>query len=54
MDLEKIREALADRNIDKVAERTGIHRNTIYAIRSGANVNPTYAILKKLSDYLEN
>lgn len=52
LNLEQIREALEDRNMDKVAERTGIHRNTIAAIRSGSNKNPTYATLKVLSDYL--
>jgi transcriptional regulator with XRE-family HTH domain len=50
--LEQIRTALDDRNVEKVAERTGIHRNTIGAIRNGANANPTYATMKALSDYL--
>ena len=52
LNLDQIRMALDDRNMDKVAERTGIHRNTISAIRSGSNRNPTYATLKILSDYL--
>lgn len=50
--LEQIRELLDDRNVEKVAERTGIHRNTISAIRTGANQNPTYTTIKTLSDYL--
>ena len=50
--LEQIRTMLDDRNVEKVAERTGIHRNTISAIRSGSNQNPTYVTLKALSDYL--
>ncbi len=50
--LEQIRSLLDDRNVEKVAERTGIHRNTISAIRAGSNQNPTYATLKTLSDYL--
>ena len=50
--LEEIRAMLDDRNVEKVAERTGIHRNTIAAIRSGSNQNPTYVTLKALSDYL--
>ncbi len=50
--LEEVRAMLDDRNVEKVAERTGIHRNTIAAIRAGSNQNPTYATLKTLSDYL--
>jgi transcriptional regulator with XRE-family HTH domain len=50
--LEQIRTLLDDRNVEKVAENTGIHRNTISAIRAGTNTNPTYNTLKSLSDYL--
>ena len=50
--LEQIKTLLDDRNVEKVAENTGIHRNTISAIRAGTNTNPTYATLKALSDYL--
>jgi len=50
--LEQIRTLLDDRNVEKVAERTGIHRNTIGAIRAGTNQNPSYSTLKTLSDYL--
>jgi transcriptional regulator with XRE-family HTH domain len=52
LNLEQIRTALDDRNVEKVSARTGIHRNTIAAIRTGANANPTYATMKLLSDYL--
>lgn len=52
LNLNQIREALDDRNLEKVAENTGIHRNTLAAIRMGTNTNPTYATLKALSDYL--
>jgi transcriptional regulator with XRE-family HTH domain len=52
LNLEQLRTALDDRNVEKVAERTGIHRNTIGAIRSGSNQNPSYATMKALSDYL--
>lgn len=50
--LDQLRTALDDRNLEKVASRTGIHRNTIAAIRNGTNANPTYATMKTLSDYL--
>ena len=52
LNLDEIRTALEDRNVEKVSARTGIHRNTIAAIRNGTNANPTYATMKLLSDYL--
>jgi transcriptional regulator with XRE-family HTH domain len=51
--LEQIKDRLDDRVIAAVAARTGIHRNTLDRIKSGANKNPTYHILSRLSDYLE-
>lgn len=54
MDLEKIVLALKDRRIDAVEESTGIHRNTLAGLRDGSNKNPTYRVIKALSDYLEN
>tara|TARA_R110000796_G_scaffold247754_1_gene373709 strand:+ start:1075 stop:1254 length:180 start_codon:yes stop_codon:yes gene_type:complete len=50
--LEKIVDGLHDRKLGVVAAKTGMHRNTLTAIRSGRNANPTYAVLKALSDYL--
>lgn len=50
--LPQIREALADRNLTKVSEAVGIHRNTLSAIRDGVHVNPTLRTLQALSDYL--
>ena len=54
MTLEEIRYALKDRMPIRVAEATGIHYNTIRAIRDDLGANPTYNVMKKLSDYLEN
>jgi transcriptional regulator with XRE-family HTH domain len=51
--LDQIKRKLEDRRIDIVAERTGIHRNTIARIKSGQQANPTYHILQRLSAYLE-
>lgn len=48
-----IRELLQDRNARKVAAATGLHENTVRAIRSGENINPTANTIKALSDYLE-
>ena len=53
MSLEQIRQALVDRMPGKVAEATGLHYNTIREIRDNPKANPTYKVLKSLSDYLE-
>lgn len=50
--LDQIREALRDRRLAKVAEATGLHYNTIREVRDNPNANPTYKVLKALSDYL--
>lgn len=50
--LEQIRDRLADRNLHQVAERAGIHRQTLYRIASG-QTQPSYETLRKLSEYLE-
>lgn len=36
-----------------VAEATGVHYNTVRSVRDNVDVNPTYKVLKALSDYLE-
>lgn len=51
MTIEEIREKLKDRNLKIVAEKIGIHHNTIYKIAHGVN-NPNYSTLLKLQDYL--
>jgi transcriptional regulator with XRE-family HTH domain len=50
--LEKISKALSDRNLTKVAMNCGLHENTVRAIASGKNKNPTYETLEKLRAYL--
>jgi transcriptional regulator with XRE-family HTH domain len=50
--MEKIRRALQDRNLAKVAVATGLHENTIRAIASGKNSNPTMQTYEKLVQYL--
>lgn len=54
MTLKEIREALRDRIPKRVAEATGLHYNTIRAIRDDTGANPTYNVMQKLSDYLES
>lgn len=50
--IDKIKAMLADRRLDVVARETGLHRNTLAAIRDGRHQNPTYNTIKRLSDYL--
>jgi hypothetical protein len=50
--LEQIREALRDRRPGLVAEATGLHLNTVRDVRDNPAANPTYKVLKALSDYL--
>lgn len=52
--LEQLKQALKDRRPSMVADATGLHFNTIRQIRDGENANPTYKVIKALSDYLEN
>lgn len=54
MTLDQIRSALDDRILYVVADRTGIHRNTIAKIKNGKIENPTYCVMKKISDYLSS
>lgn len=52
LSVEKIKELLQDRNADKVAKSTGLHPNTVRAIRCGHNKNPTAKTIRALSEYL--
>lgn len=52
MTLEQIRQALRDRRPGIVAEATGLHLNTVRDVRGNPDANPTYKVLKALSDYL--
>lgn len=53
MTIDAIRLALRDRRISMVAEATKIHYNTIRSIRDNRVANPSYRVLKALSNYLE-
>jgi transcriptional regulator with XRE-family HTH domain len=54
MALAHIRWCLEDRKLDVVSAKTGVHRNTLSAIRDGRNENPTLRTLEALSEYFEN
>lgn len=51
--LEEIRGRLVDRRLRMIAEKVGVHYQTILKIRDRVEANPTYETVKKLSDYLE-
>ncbi len=48
--VEQIRQKLADANLSKVAERSGVHYASIYRLIKGHE--PMYSTVKALSDYL--
>lgn len=52
VDFEWIRKALLDRRPGVVAERTGLHVNTIIRIRDGKEENPKVQTLNVLAAYL--
>lgn len=54
LNLENIRKLLEDRNLREVSRRTGVGYNNLYAIANGSRTNPSYLVLKSLSDYLES
>lgn len=51
MRLEDIRNALGDRKVSRVADATGVNRQTIYTILKDPESNPTRKTLEALSDY---
>lgn len=53
MKLEDIQKALKDRRLSMVAEATNLHVNTIREVRDNPFANPTYKVMKALSEYLQ-
>ena len=51
LSLPEIKNLLTDRQLNVVAERVGIHSNTIYHLMKVEKAD--YDTIKKLSDYLE-
>lgn len=52
--IEQVRRALGDRNLKQVAERAGLHYNTVRAIARGENENPSYETMRALARYIED
>lgn len=51
-EIEWIRSALLDRRPSVVADRTGLHVNTVMRIRDGKEGNPKIDTLNRLAAYL--
>ena len=54
LNLCEIKKLLEDRNLKEISRRTGIGYSNLYGIVNGSRLNPTYSVIKPLSDYLEN
>lgn len=50
--LARIRAALDDRNLSKVATATGLHENTVRNIAKGRGEAPSLATIEKIGNYL--
>lgn len=50
-ELDKIRQMLADRNIQAVAKGSGVHANAIYRLMSGGT-SPKYETVQRVLSYL--
>jgi DNA-binding Xre family transcriptional regulator len=53
MTVEQVAKALKDRRMDMVSDATGLHENTIRAIRDGHTKDPSFGTMQRLCDYLE-
>lgn len=51
MTVKQVAEALSDRNLVVVAERTGLNYHTVWRVATGCT-NPAYSTIEKLSAYL--
>ncbi len=51
---EQVTQGLQDRVIAVVAEKTGLHPNTVRKMKSGEFKEPPFSTISKLSDYLES
>ena len=50
--IERLKQALSDRNLNEVARRTGISRATLHRIVHDDKVNPKLATIETLNAYL--
>ena len=52
LSLAEVQKMLSDRKVSVVSAATGLHRNTIAAVRDGKAGKPSEAVLMALSEYL--
>lgn len=52
MQIETIKAALWKLNLKRVSADTGIHHNTLLAIRNNPHANPTLRTMTTLADYI--
>jgi DNA-binding phage protein len=50
-ELEKLRQMLADMNIQAVARGAGVHPNALYRLMAGSS-NPKYETVQRVMNYL--
>lgn len=50
---DQIKEKLKDRVPGIVAKATGLHLNTIYKLKNGESIDPSYETMVKISAYFE-
>ena len=53
LEIEEIRKRLGDRNLAKVARKTGLNYQTVFYFCRNKTSEPAYSTIKALSDYLE-
>lgn len=53
MTINELREALYDRRLPIISERTGVSTSTLRNIREGRNTNPTNATMVVLTQYFK-
>ena len=52
MTLDAVKRGLRDRNLAKVAQVTGISRQTVWNIANGLTANPSALTVERLASYL--
>lgn len=52
--IDKIKERLGDRNLTEVARRAGLTYWQVYNMANGKTLQPSYEVVKALSDYLDD
>jgi len=54
LELQEIRERLQHVDLKELAQATGLSRMTLHGLANNPNANPTYRVVKLLSEALKN